>query len=43
MFPYDDSIYDFDTRRVQQFDTLIASYGFPWKLRQIRCRGKRLW
>ena len=35
MFPYDDTIVDFDKARVQQFDELIAPYGFPWKLRQI--------
>ena len=35
MFPYDDAIGDFDAQRVAQFDVLVASYGFPWKLRQI--------
>ena len=35
MFPYDDAIGDFDAKRVAQFDELVASYGFPWKLRQI--------
>ena len=35
MFPYDDTIVDFDVERVSQFDTLVAPYGFPWKLRQI--------
>ena len=48
MFPYDDEIVDFDKARVAQFDDLIASYGFPWKLREIlpqvlragECAGK---
>jgi len=35
MFPYDDEAGDFDAKNVAQFDELIASYGFPWKLRQI--------
>ena len=35
MFPYDDTIVDFDTARVAQFDALIAPYNFPWKLREI--------
>ena len=35
MFPYDDTIVDFDKARVQQFDELIAPYGFNWKLREI--------
>ena len=35
MFPYDDTIVDFDRTRVAQFDALIAPYHFPWKLRQI--------
>ena len=35
MFPYDDTIGDFDTERVAQFDALTAPYGFGWKLREI--------
>ena len=35
MFPYDDEIVDFDVARVAQFDTLVAPYNFPWKLRGI--------
>ena len=35
MFPYDDSIVDFDRERVAQFDALVAPYGFPWKLKEI--------
>ena len=35
MFPYDDTVVDFDRDRVAQFDALVAPYGFPWKLRQI--------
>ena len=35
MFPYDDETGDYDAKRVAQFDELVASYGFPWKLKQI--------
>ena len=35
MFPYDNSIQDFNRKNLQQFDALVDSYGFPWKLRQI--------
>ena len=35
MFPYDDTIGDFDAERVAKFDTLVEKYGFPWKLREI--------
>jgi len=35
MFPYDNSIQDFDQRNLQQFDELTESYAFPWKLRQL--------
>ena len=35
MFPYDDYTGDFDAARIAQFDQLVASYAFPWKLRQI--------
>ena len=35
MFPYDDTIGDFDAARVAKFDTLVEKYGFPWKLREI--------
>lgn len=35
MFPYDDAIGDFDAERVAQFDALVASYNFPWKLKEI--------
>lgn len=35
MFPYDDSIKDFSAKNLQQFDTLVEGFGFPWKLRQI--------
>ena len=35
MFPYDDETKDFDAKRVQQFDALLAPYGFPWKLKEI--------
>ena len=35
MFPYDDATGDYDAARVAQFDALIASYGFGWKLKDI--------
>ena len=35
MFPYDDTIGDFDADRVAKFDALVEKYGFPWKLREI--------
>ena len=35
MFPYDDTTGDFDAARVAQFDELVKSYAFPWKLREI--------
>ena len=35
MFPYDETIGDFDAGRVARFDALTASYGFGWKLRDI--------
>ena len=35
MFPYDAQIGDYDAGRVNQFDELIASYGFTWKLKDI--------
>lgn len=35
MFPYDDTIGDFDAERVAKFDTLVEKFGFPWKLREI--------
>jgi len=35
MFPYDDEAKDFDAARLSQFDSLVAPYGFPWKLRDI--------
>ena len=41
MFPYDDTICDFDASRITQFDTLIKPYGFSWQLRQILPQVKR--
>ncbi len=41
MLPYDDTMGDFDSTRVAQFDKLIESYGFPWKLRDILPDVKR--
>jgi len=35
MFPYDDSIKNFDQTRLAQFDALTASYDFPWKVSDI--------
>ena len=35
MFPYDDSIKDWDQSCIDRFDALTAPYGFPWKLRDI--------
>lgn len=35
MFPYDNETGDFDARRIAQFDELVKTCGFPWKLRQI--------
>ena len=35
MFPYDDSVKDYDPHRMEQFDELVAEYKFPWTLRQI--------
>ena len=35
MFPYDDSIKDFDQRRLDMFDELIADRAYPWKIRDI--------
>ncbi len=41
MFPYDDTIGDFDAKCIAQFDELVAPCGFPWKLRQILPRVLR--
>ena len=35
MFPYDDAAGCFDTARVAQFDELVKSYSFGWKLGDI--------
>ena len=35
MFPVDSNTKDYNEKMVQQFDQLVASYGFPWKLRDI--------
>lgn len=35
MFPVDSTTKDYNEKMVQQFDQLVASYGFPWKLRDI--------
>ena len=35
MFPVDSNTKDYNEKMVQQFDQLVASYGFPWKLREI--------
>lgn len=35
MFPCDSVTMDYDEEMVKKFDELVASYGFPWKLRDI--------
>jgi sugar (pentulose or hexulose) kinase len=35
MFPIDSTIHDYDGGMIAKFDNLVASYGFPWKLREI--------
>ena len=35
MFPVDSSTKDYNETMIQQFDELVAPYGFPWKLRDI--------
>ena len=35
MFPVDIHARDFDQKRVEQFDQLVAGENFPWKLRDI--------
>lgn len=35
MFPIDSETKDYNEEMVQKFDELVASYGFPWKLRNI--------
>ena len=35
MFPIDSETKDYNEEMVQKFDELVASYGFPWKLRDI--------
>ena len=35
MFPYDDSVKDYDPKRMAQFDDLIGNCGYPWKLRDL--------
>lgn len=35
MFPYDDITGDFSAENLMQFDTLVESHQFPWKLRQL--------
>lgn len=35
MFPYDDETGDFSAENLTQFDNLVDSYHFPWKLRQL--------
>ena len=35
MFPYDEAAADFDAERLAQFDETVASYGFPWKIRDL--------
>lgn len=35
MFPIDPATHDFDAGMLDQFDALVAPYGFPWRIRQI--------
>ena len=35
MFPVDANTKDYNQKMVEQFDELVASYGFSWKLRDI--------
>ncbi len=35
MFPYDDTLKDYDAACLDKFDTLIAPRGLPWTIRQI--------
>ena len=35
MFPYDDTVKDFDQASLAKFDALVAPRGFPWKLQDI--------
>ena len=41
MFPYDDETGTYDAARLDQFDALVASKGFPWKIRDILPEVKR--
>ena len=48
MFPYDDSVKDYDQKRMALFDELVEKYNYPWKLRDLlpkimmagECAGK---
>ncbi len=35
VFPVDSATNDYDSKMIEQFDALIASRNYPWKLRQI--------
>ncbi len=35
MFPYNNDEESYDSARLDQFDSLVANYGFPWKIRDI--------
>lgn len=35
MFPIDPGAQDYDERRVQQFDDLLAAYGYRWKMKDV--------
>mgnify|MGYP005767730695 FL=1 len=35
MFPVDMNIKNYDQKRMEQFEELVKSYGFPWKLSDI--------
>ncbi len=35
IFPIDETILDYNQKMADQFDELIAPYGYPWKLRDV--------
>ncbi len=36
MFPIDSTINDYDARKIEQFDELLAAENIPWRLREIQ-------
>ena len=35
MFPIDSTVNDYDSAMLDAFDAKVASYGFPWKIREL--------